>query len=327
MKLALSIAALALALASAATQAQPSSAAAYPDRTIRLIVPLAPGGSADALGRMVAKALQDRLGKPVIVDNRPGAGTTIGMLAVAKAPPDGYTIGLGNIASHSLNPLLMASIPYDAARDFAPITRVADQVAMLVVNPNKVPATNMTELLAYARANPGKLSFGSTSSGGSTHIGMELFAAKAGIKMTHVPYKGSAPMLNDLLAGQIDLVLDPFSSSGPHVQAGKLRALGVIGPQRQFYAPELPAINEFVPGAEMVTWNGMFAPAGTPTAIVDKLATEIRAYLNEPATRDLLRKMGMTPGADSPEEFRKFIADERARFKPVIEQAGIRLEN
>jgi tripartite-type tricarboxylate transporter receptor subunit TctC len=319
--------ALALGLAGLDAQAQ-GSVATYPDHPIRLIVPLAPGGSADILGRMVAKALQDRWGQPVLVENRPGAGTTLGMALLAKAPPDGYTIGLGNIASHSLNPLLMSHLPYDAERDFAPITRVADQVAMLAVNPNRLPTVKtVPELIAYAKAHPGKISFGSSSAGGSMHIGMELFAAKAGIRMTHVPYRGSAPMLTDLVAGNIDLAMDPYSSMGPYVEAGKLRALAVIGPERQFYAPDLPAVREFVPGAVMVTWNGMFAPAGTPPAIVEKLANEIRGFLTQPATQEQLRKLGMTPGADSPADFRKYLVDERARFKPVIEQAGIHLEN
>ncbi len=233
------------------TPANAQGADTYPNRMVRVIVPLAAGGVADVMARMVAEHLQTRLGQPFVVENRPGAGTAIGMDAVAKAAPDGYTIGLGNIAANAINPAFQPQrIPYHPTRDFAAISLVGITPSMLVVNAEKVPAKTLPEFIAYLKANPGKVTYGSSGVGTSLHIGMELFMLKSGTKMVHVPYRGSAPMLTDLIAGQIDAAMDAASTSLQHVQSGKLRALGVTTPDRAFFAPDLAPLKDTVPASK-----------------------------------------------------------------------------
>ncbi len=297
----------------------------YPQRPIRFIVPLSPGGIADVMSRMVADHLQAKWGQPVVVENRPGAGTAIGMAVVARAKPDGYTIGMGNIAANAIVPALQPDvITYDPVKDFAPVSLVGMTPSLLVVNADKVPAKTIPELVAFLKANPGKVSYGSSGIGTSLHIGMELFMLKTGTRMVHIPYKGSAPMLADIVSGQVDMALDALSTSGPHIQSGKLRALGVTTAERAFFAPEIPAIGEFVPGFEVKAWHGVMAPAGTPERIVDRLATEIRAYLRQPDTEQKLRDRGVVRVGNTPQEFRKLMVDELALYKNVIQTAGIK---
>lgn len=308
------------------TMAAGQSPERYPDRIIRFIVPLSPGGVADVMGRMIAEHLQKAWGQPVIVENRPGAGTNLGMDALAKSPPDGYTIGMGNIASHAINPALYKErMPYDPIRNFVPITLVGITPSMLVVNAETVPARNVAELIAYAKANPGKLNFGSSGSGTSLHLGMEMFMQKSGTKMVHVPFRGSTPMLTALLGGQIDLAMDAASTSMQHVQSGKLRALAVTTPERAFFAPDLPPLKDALPGVEITAWHGVMAPAGTPPAIVDKLAAEIRSYLRSPAAEERLAQQGVVRVGSTPEEFARLIADDLAKFGPVVAAAGIQI--
>ncbi|HYW55573.1 MAG TPA: tripartite tricarboxylate transporter substrate binding protein [Polaromonas sp.] len=315
------------ALAGAA-QAQPATAEApYPNRAIKFIVPLAPGGVADVMSRMVAEHLQNKWGQPVVVENRPGAGTSIGMSAVAKAKPDGYTIGMGNIAANAIFPALQPlTVPYHPINDFAPISLVGVTPSMLVVNADKIAAKTLPELVAYLKANPGKVSYGSSGTGTSLHIGMELFMIKTGTNMVHVPYKGSAPMLNDLLAGQIDVALDAQSTSGPHIQSGKLRALGVTTATRAFFAPNLPSISEFVSGYEVKAWHGVMAPAGTPDKIIATLSAEIQAFLRQPETEAKLRDRGVIRVGSGAKDFAKVIADDIELYKSVIKTAGIKAE-
>ena len=226
------LAALGLALLAAGAQAQAEDESKYPQRPIHFVVPLAAGGVADVMSRMVAEHLQTKWGQPVVVENRPGAGTSLGMALVAKAKPDGYTIGMGNIAANAIFPALQPDkAPYHPVNDFAPVTLVGVTPSLLVVNTTKIKATTLPELVSYLKANPGKVSYGSSGTGTSLHIAMELFMIKTGTNMVHVPYKGSAPMLNDLLAGTLDLAFDAQSTSGPHIQTGKLRALGVTTAQ------------------------------------------------------------------------------------------------
>lgn len=316
--------ALGLSCLALATHAQDDEAK-YPQRVIRFIVPLAPGGVADVMSRMVAEHLQAKWGQPVVVENRPGAGTVLGMDIVSKAKPDGYTIGMGNIAANAIFPALQPDkAPYDPINDFAPVTLVGVTPSLLVVNAAKVKATTIPELVSYLKANPGKLSFGSSGTGTSLHIGMELFMIKTGTSMVHVPYKGSAPMLNDLLAGTIDLALDAQSTSGPHIQSGKLRALGVTTAERAFFAPDVPAIREFVPGFEVKAWHGVMAPAGTPERIVNKLNEEIVAFLRQPATEAKLRERGVIRGGNTPREFKALMVNDLELYKGVIKQAGIK---
>lgn len=322
------LAALALGASVGSIQAQPSDAEArYPNRAIKFIVPLAPGGVADVMSRMVAEHLQNKWGQPVVVENRPGAGTSIGMSAVAKAKPDGYTIGMGNIAANAIFPALQPNmVTYHPINDFAPISLVGVTPSMLVVNTDKIAAKTLPELVAFLKANPGKISYGSSGTGTSLHIGMELFMIKTGTSMVHVPYKGSAPMMNDLLAGQIDLALDAASTSGPHIQSGKLRALGVTTANRAFFAPNLPSISEFVPGYEVKAWHGVMAPAGTPDKILSALSSEIQAFLRQPDTEAKLKDRGVIRVGSGPKDFAKVIADDFELYKSVIKSAGIKPE-
>ncbi|CAN7696722.1 Bug family tripartite tricarboxylate transporter substrate binding protein [Variovorax paradoxus] len=308
-------------------QAQSAPAAAYPSKPIKFIVPVPAGGAADAMARMIATHLQTAWGQAVVVDNKPGAGSSVGMAVVAKAAPDGYTIGMGNVAANAINPAVRPeAFPYDPVKDFAAVTMVGITPLILVVNPQKVPARTLPEFLAYLKAHPGQLSYGSSGAGSALHVGMELFLQKTGTSMVHVGYKGSAPMLTDLLGGQVDAAMDAAATSWPQVQSGKLRALGVSTAQRVFFAPELPPIAESVKGFEMNPWHGVMAPAGTPPAIVDKLAAEIQAFLRLPDTEAKLRERGVVRVGSSPAEFAKSLRDEAAFYKKLAADAGIKAE-
>lgn len=297
----------------------------YPTKPIKFIVPVPPGGAADAMGRMIAEHLQKKWGQPVVIENKPGAGSALGMDAVAKAPPDGYTIGLGNIAANAINPAVRPDgFPYQPVKDFAPISMVGVTPLILVVNPQKVPVKTLPEFIAYLKAHPGKVAYGSSGSGSSLHVGMELFALSTGTKMVHVPYKGSAPMLNDLLGGQVDASMDAAATSWPHVQSGKLRALGISTAERAFFAPELPPIRDVVPGFDVRPWHGVMAPAGTPQPIVDKLAAEIQAFLRQPDTEAKLRDRGVVRVGNSAKEFAKAMADEYDLYRKIVKDAGIK---
>ncbi len=307
-----------------ATPANAQGADTYPNRMVRVIVPLAAGGVADVMARLVADHLQTRFGQPFVVENRPGAGTAIGMDAVAKAAADGYTIGMGNIAANAINPAFQPQrIPYHPTKDFAAISLVGITPSMLVVNAEKVPAKTLPEFIAYLKANPGKVTYGSSGVGTSLHIGMELFMLKSGTKMVHVPYRGSAPMLTDLIAGQIDAAMDAASTSLQHVQSGKLRALGVTTPDRAFFAPDLAPLKDTVPGVEVTAWHGMMAPAGTPPAIIEKLEKEIMAFLRTPAAEAKLKEQGVIRVGNTAAEFQAFMEKELALYQGVIKEAGI----
>ena len=318
---------LSLSLVAPAVLAQTDDDSKYPQRAIKFIVPLAPGGVADVMSRMIAEHLQSKWGQPVVVDNRPGAGTSIGMALVSKAKPDGYTIGMGNIAANAIFPALQPDkAPYHPVNDFSPISLVGITPSILVVNADKIAAKTIPELIAYLKANPGKVSYGSSGTGTSLHIGMELFLIKTGTTMVHVPYKGSAPMLNDLIAGQIDVALDAASTSGPHIQSGKLRALGVTTAERAFFAPTWPAIREFVPGYEVKAWHGVMGPASMSDRTVGKLSDEIQSYLRLPDTEAKLRDRGVIRVGSNPGDFKKVISDDFETYKSVIKTAGIKPE-
>lgn len=318
---------LCAALACAALAALPLAAVAqdYPARPIKLVVPVPPGGAADAMARMIAEHLQGKWGQPVLVDNKPGAGSSLGMDAVAKAAPDGYTLGMGNIAANAINPAVRpAQFPYDPVKDFAAISMVGITPLILVVNAQKVSAKTLPEFLAHLKANPGKLAYGSSGAGSSLHVGMELFLQKTGTAMLHVPYKGSAPMVTDLLAGQVDASMDAAATSWPHVQSGKLRALGISTREAAFFAPELAPIARAVPGFEVNPWHGVMAPAGTPRAIVEKLSTEIQAFLRQPDTEAKLRDRGVVRVGNSAAEFTKAIQDDVELYRKLVKDAGIK---
>ena len=323
----LSASALIVASTAAVAQSPADPAAGYPSKPIKFVVPVPPGGAADVMARMIADHLQAKWGQPVVVDNRPGAGSSIGMQIVAKSTPDGYTIGLGNIAGNAINPAVQqTNLLYEPVKDFAAVSLVGVTPLVLVVNAQKIPAKTVPEFIAYAKANPGKVSYGSSGSGSSLHIAMELFMQKTGTKMVHVPYKGSAPMMTDLIGGQIDASIDAAATSMPQVQAGKLRALGVSTMQRAFFAPELPPIADFVPGFDIKPWHGVMVPAGTPAPIVAKLSNEIQAFIREPATQMKLKDRGVVPVGSSAQEFSKLMEDEYELFRKLVKDAGIKPE-
>ena len=316
-----------LGLALASAQAQAQDAASYPNKPIRLIVPVPPGGAADAMARLVAEHLQSKWGQPVTVDNKPGAGSALGLGLLASSPKDGYTIGMGNIAANAINPALQPkAFSYQAVKDFSAISLIGVTPLVLVVNADKVPAKTMTEFVAYLKANPGKLAYGSSGVGSSLHIAMELFLQKTGTKMLHVPYKGSAPMMTDLLGGQVLASMDAATTSWPQVQAGKLRALGVAGPERAFFAPELPLLRDMVSGFDVKPWHGLMAPAGTPPAIVNKISEEVQAFLRTPPAMARLQALGVIRVGNSAAEFQSFMGSEFELYKKIIQDAGIKAE-
>jgi tripartite-type tricarboxylate transporter receptor subunit TctC len=299
----------------------------YPSKPVRVIVPVPPGGAADMMARMVAAHLQAKWGQPFVVDNRPGAGSSLGMDVVARAAPDGYTIGLGNIAANAINPAVRPSaFPYQPVKDFAAISMVGATPLILVVNAEKVPSRTLPDFIKFLKANPDKLSYGSSGVGSSLHLGMELMLLRTGTKMIHIPYKGSAPMVADLIGGQTEASMDAATTSMPHVQTGKLRALGVSSKERAFFAPDVPPIADVIPGFNMQPWHGMMAPAGTPKAIVDKLSEEIQAFLRTPDAEAKLRAAGVVRIGSSARDFAQAMEEEFETYKKVVKDAGIKPE-
>lgn len=299
--------------------------APYPNKAIRLIVPVPPGGAADAMARLVAEHLQTTWGQSVVVDNKPGAGSAVGLGLLAKSPPDGYTIGMGNIAANAINPALQPTqFSYQPVSDFAAISLIGVTPLILVVNSDKVPAKTIPEFIAHLKANPGKLAYGSSGTGSSLHIAMELFLQKTGTSMLHIPYKGSAPMMTDLLGGQVIAAMDAATTSWPQVQAGKLRALGIAGSERAFFAPDLPLVRDVVSGFDVKPWHGLMAPAGTPPAIIKKLSDEVQAFLRTPQAQTKLRDKGVVKVGSSAAEFQTFMASEFELYKKIIKDAGIK---
>ena len=297
----------------------------YPTRPIRIIVAYTPAGTTDILARAVGQKMTEAWGQTVIVDNRPGANGNIGTELTANATPDGYTIVMGTAATHSINNTLYPTLKWDAVKNFAPISLVAQVPNVLVVN-NSLPVKSVKELIAYGNANPGKLNHGSPGLGSTGHLCAELFKGISGVKMTHVPYKGSAPTLADLAGGQIQVVIDNLPPYLPHVQAGKIRGLAVTTAKRSAAAPNLPTIQEAgVAGYEAGSWFGLLAPAGTPKAIVQKLSGETARILKIPEVNERLSGLGATPVGSTPEEFAAFIRSEQAKWRKVIQQANIKL--
>src|SRR5262249_18779997 len=278
-------------------------AEAYPVKASRLIVPFPPGGPLDVVARSVGQKLSEAWAQPVVVDNRPGAGGNIGADLVAKSAPDGYTILEGALSTHAVNVSLYNRMPYDPVRDFAPITLVAVTPNVLVLNPS-VPANSVKELIAYAKANPGKLAFGSGSNGSAGHLAGELFKTEAGVDMVHVPYKGGAPAMQDLLSGQTQLMFDNLANSMQQVRAGKLKALAVTTARRSTLVPDLPTLAEAgLPGFDIYTSWGFMAPAGTPKEIVAKWNAEVARILATPEMKAFFAQQGAEPAPSSPEEF------------------------
>jgi tripartite-type tricarboxylate transporter receptor subunit TctC len=303
-----------------------AQAQTYPDRPVRLIAPFPAGGLADVLARAVGDEISKTLGQPVIVENRAGAGGNIGADAVAKAAPDGYTLLMTSAGILTANQFLYAKMPFDPAKDIIPVSNVADMPMMVVVSP-KVEAKTLAEFVALAKANPNKMNFGSPGVGTTGHLGLALFMHAAGIKLTHVPYKGAAPAITDLLAGQIDGVVDNPPTVLPHIEAGKLRPLAVAARQRMPQLPNLPTAAEAgVANFEASSWFGVAAPAGTPPAVVARLQKEIAAAVRQPTLVERFKKSGARLIGNTPEEFAQQIKNDRAMWGEVIKAAGIKPE-
>ena len=299
---------------------------AHPAKPIRLVVPFPAGGTTDILARAVGQKLTEAWGQPVVVDNRPGAGGNIGAELVAKAAPDGYTLLMGTVGTHAINASLYAKMPYDHIKDFAPVILVAGVPNVLVVNP-AVPVNSVQELIAYAKANPGRLNFASSGSGTSIHLSGELFKVMAGVQMTHIPYKGSAPALQDLIGGQVQLMFDNLPSALPQIKGGKLRALAVTSAARAAALPDVPTVAEAgLPGFEASSWFGVLAPAGTPVAIIARLNAEIAKWLASPEAREKLASQGANAAGGSPEDFAKHIAAETAKWQKVVKESGAKVD-
>lgn len=296
-----------------------------PSQPLRLIVPFTPGGSTDIIARVVGARLAALLGQSVVVENRPGAGGTIGTDAVAKAAPDGHTLLMGHIGTLAVNPGLYPRLPYDAARAFAPIALVCTVANFLAVT-NGLAVRSMAEFLAMARRDPGGITYGSGGNGSATHIAVSALQEAAGVQFTHIPYRGTGPMMNDLIAGQIQMTMTGGPPVLPPIRAGQIRALGVSSPQPVPAAPQIPTIAQTVPGFEAVQWYGVVGPAGMPAAAVARINQAIHAMLAEPETRARLEPEAADPAAGTPEDFAALISTETARWGALIRRAGVRAE-
>lgn len=298
----------------------------YPSKPVRLIVPFAPGGGNDIVARAIAQQLSASLGRQFVVDNRAGAGGVVGAELAAKSPADDYTLFLGGVGSHAVNPNLHAKLPYDPVADFAPITLIASAPSVLVVHP-AVPARTIEEFTALAKANPGKLNFASNGNGSSAQLAAVLYASMAGVRMVHVPYKGLAPALADLLSGEVQLMFSSMVAIIPHIKTGRLRALAVTGRKRSPLLPEVPTLEESgLRGYEAGSWYGILAPAGTPPQIVAKLNAGIVQALQQPAIRERLAAEGAEAIGGTPGEFAAHINAELARVGKILRDGGVRLE-
>jgi tripartite-type tricarboxylate transporter receptor subunit TctC len=318
----LSRAAIAVALIGSIVCVVSETVQAYPDGPVRVVVPFPPGGTSDVLARLISRRLEERLGKPFIIENKSGAGGMIGATSVAQSAPDGNTILLGTIATHGINNSVYKKMPYDAVRDFEPITVLASPANVLMVHPS-LPVKSVAELIDYARSNPGILNFGSTGIGGSPHMSGELLKAATGIDMKHVPYRGSAPMMTDLLGGHIKVAFDNLPTSLEHIRSGAVRALAVTSLKRFPGVPDVPAMAETLPGYEVIAWYGLLCPANTPRPIIDLLYQNVAEILKEEAISKRLEELAAVPGGNSPEEFAKQIELEIKKWKEVVDANGI----
>lgn len=304
--------------------AMPSQAQAWPNRAVRIIVPYPPGGIGDTVTRAIAQGLSEQFGQPFVIDNKPGASQKIGAEMVAKSPADGYTLFLGSVTSLAINVNSQKKMSYDPVRDFSPVSMAFFSPLYLVVNPS-VPANSVNELISLSKAQPGKLSFASIGQGGSIHLAGELFRSMAGLEMMHVPYKGSAPALTDVIGGQVNLMFDAGVSALPQVRAGKLRALAVTSSKRSSSAPDLPTVAEAgnLPGYEATIWFGFVAPVGTPLEIVNRLSQEISKVIRQPGLRERFAPQGVELASSNPSEFAEFIKTEIPKWGKVLRDANV----
>jgi tripartite-type tricarboxylate transporter receptor subunit TctC len=303
-----------------------SAQAAYPEKPVRFVIPSAPGGSPDVLMRILLQQMSQQMNVPFVVENKPGASFVLGTMEIVKAPPDGYTLGYGNIVSLAINRSLLPSLPYDPEKDLTLVSNVTHVFNMLAVN-NDLPVRTVEELIAYAKKNPGKLTNGSSGNGTTGHLGGELFKSMAGVEMVHVPYKGSAQAINDLIGGQIQVMFDNVPSIGPHVKAGRVRGLGVSAPKRAASFPDVPTIAEAgVPGYETNSWGGVIGPARLPREIVSKLHSEIRRALSAPAVAERFRQLDSEIDGSTPEEFLALVRRETPKWAEVVRRSGAKID-
>jgi len=318
---------LALGVAVVSTLAAGTSmAAGFPDRSLTLVVPFAAGGSTDVVARIIAQKMSDDLGQQVIVQNVAGAGGNLGADNVARAEPDGYTILMGTVATHALNPLILKSTPYDPVKDFAPVSLLVIVPNVLVVNP-ALPAKDVKELLALLKADPDKYSYASSGNGTPLHLSGELFKSMAGVNMQHIPYKGAGPALNDVIGNQVPIMFDNLPSSSGHIKSGTLRALAVTTAQRAPSFPDIPTVAESgIPGYETYTWNALFAPAGTPPEVVTRLNASANKVLTDPTVVERMKEFSATIVGSTPAALGDHVKAEIAKWTPVVKNANVKMD-
>ena len=302
-----------------------AQAQSYPTKTVKIVVPFAVGGIADTFARVIAQKLSDTYGQPFVVENRLGAGGNIGADLVAKSPPDGYTLVMGNIGSHAVNPYLSRSVPFDPLKDFVPIAHVLDAEGLLVVHPS-LPVKNVAELIALAKSQPGKLSYASGGLGTTSHLAGELFKSMAGVDIVHVPYKGNSPAITDVMGGQVQMIFATMPTVLPQAKGGRLRPVATLGAARAAATPDVPTIAETLPGFEVANWIGLFAPAGTPAEIVNRLNADVQKVMRAPDVEKRLETEGARFIPTTPESFAAFQRAEAAKWAKTIRDAGIKPE-
>jgi len=317
--------ALAMVAASALALGTKARAQEFPDRPVTLVVPFAAGGSTDVVARIIGQKMSEDLGQQVVVENVAGAGGNLGADRVARAEPDGYTILMGTVATHALNPLILKTKPYDPEKDFAPVSLLVLVPNVLVVNP-ELPAKNVAELVALLKAAPEQYSYASSGNGTPLHLSGELFKKMAGVSMQHVPYKGSGPALNDVIGNQVPIMFDNLPSSSGHIKSGTLKALAVTTKERAPSFPDVPTIAETIPGYETYTWNALFAPAGTPKEAIDRLNASAKKALADPTVAEKMKDFSATIVASTPEELARHVTAELAKWGPVVKDANVQLD-
>ena len=301
-------------------------AQSFPAKPVKLVVPFPPGGSLDNVGRLLAQKIGESWGQTVVVENRPGAGGNVGMDLVAKSPADGYTVGMGALSTHAVNPSLYAKMPYDAVKDFAPISLVAITPNVLTVNAS-LPVNSLKDLIAYAKANPGKVNFGSGSNGSAGHLAGELFKLETKTDVQHIPFKGGAPATQALVAGDTQFMFDNLANAMAQLKAGRIKALAVTTGERSKLAPDLPTMAEAgMPGFDISTWFGILAPAGTPPDVIAKWNSELVKAMNAPDVREKMLAQGADPSPTTPAQFAAFIAKEREKYARIVKASGARVD-
>lgn len=308
-----------LLLAATAALAAPAQAQGYPTKPIRLVVPFPAGGATDIFARAVSQKLGERLGTSVVVDNKPGAGGSIGSDLAAKAPADGYTLLLSTSSTHSIAPSFGARLPYDPVADFTPIAHVGNAPSIMLV-PNSAPAKTVKEWIDYARKNPGRLNYSSSGNGTIVHLTAEYFKAQAGLFLVHIPYRGTALAIPDLVSGKVDVMFDSLPSGLPHVKEGRLRALAITSPKRSPLLPDLPPVADTVPGFDSVTWFGLYGPKGLPADLVARVNTALNQALQDAEVKDRLARLGIEPAGGTPQQFAAMTTADRAKWKKIIDE-------